>query len=140
MPCPGDRGGQGTDEGVLAGGGKTVEAVGCDVEFAAQAWQMRQGLVETETAGVLKKMTQTEPQAAQDLQQGLAFWSAAEWWLRLDEGRGGSLLPKPGPDRDWLAKKCGAADGSALLTNAGETARTVRGAFEQVTGKLSLGQ
>ncbi|NDD81598.1 MAG: hypothetical protein EBZ53_03365 [Verrucomicrobia bacterium] len=111
-----------------------------DVEFAAQAWQMRQGLVETETAGVLKKMTQTEPQAAQDLQQGLAFWSAAEWWLRLDEGRGGSLLPKPGPDRDWLAKKCGAADGSALLTNAGETARTVRGAFEQVTGKLSLGQ
>ena len=110
-----------------------------DVEFAAQAWQMRLGVVETETAGVLKKMTQTEPGAAQDLQQGLAFWSAAEWWLRLDEGRGGSLLPKAGPDRDWLAKKCGFADEQKLMSQAGETARKVRGAFERVTGKLSSG-
>jgi len=108
-----------------------------DVEFAAQAWQMRLGVVETETAGVLKKMTQAEPGAAQDLQQGLRFWSAAEWWLRLDEGRGGSLLPKAGPDREWLARKCGFADEQQLMKQVGETARTVRGAFELVTGKLS---
>ena len=41
--------------------------------------------------------------AAQALETGLKFWSGAEWWLRLDEGRGGSLLPKSGPDREWLA-------------------------------------
>ena len=108
-----------------------------DVEFAAQAWQMRQGLVETETDGVLKKMAKTEPGAAGILRQGLEFWTTAEWWLRLDEGRGGSLLPKAGPDREWLAKKCGCSDGQGLLQQAGETAKDVRGAYELITGKLA---
>jgi glutamate-ammonia-ligase adenylyltransferase len=107
-----------------------------DVEFAAQAWQMRQGLVETETAGVLKKMIQTEPKVAKDLQQGLAFWSSAEWWLRLEEGRGGSLLPPAGPDRDWLARKCGESDATAFMRKAGEISRQTRRAYEEVTGKL----
>lgn len=108
-----------------------------DIEFAAQAWQMRQGLVETETAEVLKRIAKTEKEAGRLLQAGLNFWSHAEWWLRLDEGRGGSLLPKAGPDRDWLAKKCGAADSPALMKAGSEMARKVRGAFDQVTGKLA---
>ena len=107
-----------------------------DVEFAAQAWQMRQGMVETETAGVLKPMVKTEPQAARALQAGLAFWSSAEWWLRLDEGRGGSLLPKPGPDREWLAKICGEPDATAFMGKAGEISRQTRRAYDEVTGKL----
>jgi len=107
-----------------------------DVEFAAQAWQMRQGLVETETGKVLHQMAKTEREAARILTEGLKFWSTAEWWLRLDEGRGGSLLPKPGPDRDWLAKQCGAADGPALMKAGSEMAREVRGAYDQITGKL----
>ena len=107
-----------------------------DVEFAAQAWQMRQGLVQTETAGVLKKMSKSDPDAARELQEGLAFWSTAEWWLRLDEGRGGSLLPAEGPDREWLAKKCGVSDGRALMEKVGETARVVHGAYQRVTGKM----
>ena len=107
-----------------------------DVEFAAQAWQMRQGLVETETAGVLKKMIKTEPKVAKGLQQGLAFWSSAEWWLRLEEGRGGSLLPPAGPDRDWLARKCGESDATAFMRKAGEISRQTRRAYEEVTGKL----
>lgn len=107
-----------------------------DVEFAAQAWQMRQGLVETETAGVLKKMIKTEPKVAKDLQQGLAFWSSAEWWLRLEEGRGGSLLPPAGPDRDWLARKCGESDATAFMRKAGEISRQTRRAYDEVTGKL----
>ena len=107
-----------------------------DVEFAAQAWQMRQGLVETETAGVLKKMIQTEPKVAKDLQQGLAFWSSAEWWLRLEEGRGGSLLPPAGPDRDWLARKCGESDATAFMRKAGEISRETRKAYEEVMARL----
>ncbi|MFM8654185.1 MAG: hypothetical protein ACKODZ_05565, partial [Verrucomicrobiota bacterium] len=107
-----------------------------EVEFTAQAWQRRQGLVETVTGEVLKKMAKTEKGAAQVLQAGLNFWSTAEWWLRLDEGRGGSLLPKPGLDRDWLAKKCGAVDAPALMKAGSDMAREVRGAYEQITGKL----
>ena len=107
-----------------------------DVEFAAQAWQMRQGLVEAETAGVLKKMIKTKPKVAKDLQKGLAFWSSAEWWLRLEEGRGGSLLPPAGPDRDWLARKCGESDATAFMRKAGEISRQTRRAYEEVTGKL----
>ena len=107
-----------------------------DVEFAAQAWQMRQGLVETETAGVLKKMVNVGPEAARALQVGLAFWSSAEWWLRLDEGRGGSLLPKPGADREWLAKICGEPDASSLMRKAAEISRETRKAYEEVLARL----
>ena len=107
-----------------------------DVEFAAQAWQMRQGWVETETTGVLKTMAKGDRANAQKLQAGLKFWSSAEWWLRMDEGRGGSLLPKAGPDREWLAKQCGETDEVSLIRKAEETARTVRQAYEEVTGRL----
>ena len=107
-----------------------------DVEFAAQAWQMRQGWVETETTGVLKAMAKGDRANAQKLQAGLKFWSSAEWWLRMDEGRGGSLLPKAGPDREWLAKQCGETDEVSLIRKAEETARTVRQAYEEVTGRL----
>jgi glutamine synthetase adenylyltransferase len=107
-----------------------------DVEFAAQAWQMRQGLVETETSGVLKKMVKGEPEAARALQAGLAFWSLAEWWLRLDEGRGGSLLPKPGTDREWLAKRFGEADAATFLRKAAEISRETRKAYEAVLARL----
>ena len=107
-----------------------------DVEFAVQEWQMRQGLVETETGGVLKKMAKTEPKAVKSLQAGLTFWSSAEWWLRLDEGRGGSLLPKPGPDREWLAKICGEPDASSLMRKAAEISRENRKAYEEVLARL----
>jgi glutamate-ammonia-ligase adenylyltransferase len=107
-----------------------------DVEFAAQAWQMRQGLVEAETAGVLKKMIKTKPKVAKDLQKGLAFWSSAEWWLRLEEGRGGSLLPPAGPDRDWLARKCGESDATAFMRKAGKISRETRKAYEEVMAGL----
>jgi glutamate-ammonia-ligase adenylyltransferase len=107
-----------------------------DVEFAAQAWQMRQGLVETETAAVLHQMARTEPEAARILEEGLTFWSTAEWWLRLDEGRGGSLLPKPGPDRDWLARQCGLGDTRSWEQAVAQTYLRTRQAYEQVTGDL----
>jgi len=116
---------------------KTCRGGLIDVEFAAQAWQMRQGLVEPETGEVLKKMAKTDRTVAQALQAGLKFWSMVEWWLRLDEGRGGSLLPKSGLDREWLAKKCGAPDGPALLKAGSEMAGEVRGAYDQVTEKLA---
>ena len=92
--------------------------------------------METETGGVLKKMAKTEPKAVKSLQAGLTFWSSAEWWLRLDEGRGGSLLPKPGPDREWLAKICGEPDASSLMRKAAEISRETRKAYEEVLARL----
>ena len=108
-----------------------------DVEFAAQAWQMREGLVETGTAGVLRKMAKAGEDVAKPLRQGFDFWTSAEWWLRLDEGRGGSLLPAAGLDRDWLAKKCGASDSPAFMKSAAEMVETVRKAYDRVTQKLA---
>jgi glutamate-ammonia-ligase adenylyltransferase len=107
-----------------------------DVEFAAQAWQMRKGLVETDTAEVLQAMARTEKAAAQALQAGLIFWSTAEWWLRLDEGRGGSLLPKPGPDLDWLARQCGFMERRSWDEAVRRTLVRTQQAYEQVTGNL----
>lgn len=111
-----------------------------DVEFAAQAWQMGTGCVETETGAVLKKMAKGDRLAAQALETGLKFWSGAEWWLRLDEGRGGSLLPKSGPDREWLARQCGESNAGALMQKAGEIARDTRRAYDEVTAKLGRGK
>lgn len=107
-----------------------------DVEFAAQAWQMRQGVVETETPRVLEAMAKTDRGDAAVLREGLGFWSTVEWWLRLDEGRGGSLLPKDGADREWLAKSCGEKDAASLMQRAEATAGKVRQAYERVTGRL----
>jgi len=116
---------------------KTARGGLMDVEFAAQAWQMRTGLVETETAGVLKAMAKTEREAAQTLNEGLTFWSTAEWWLRLDEGRGGSVLPKSGSDRDWLARQCGAQDTPAWEETMAQAYRQTRQAYEKVMGDLA---
>ena len=111
-----------------------------DVEFAAQAWQMRAGCVETETGAVLKKMAKGDRPAAQALETGLKFWSEAEWWLRLDEGRGGSLLPPPGPDRDWLARQCRESGAVAFMGKAEKISRETRWAYDEVTGKLAKGK
>lgn len=105
-----------------------------DVEFAAQAWQMREGMVEARTGKVLEAMAGKFPKEAKVLREGLAFWSAAEWWLRLDEGRGGSLLPKSGADLDWLSQRCGAGTGAEFMKEAEKMRLRVRAAYESVLG------
>ena len=79
-------------------------------------------------------------QELHDLREGLKFWSQAEWWLRMDEGRGGSLLPKPGTDLERLARACGETDGASLMRKAEQTAGEVRKAFEKVTAGLLSGK
>ena len=106
-----------------------------DVEFAAQAWQMREGYVETNTAKVLQKMAKKLPKEAGLLEEGLRFWSAAEWWMRLDEGRGGALLPENGEDLDWLAKKCGNGCGEQWMETATRVRAQVRGAYDKIVGE-----
>ena len=103
-----------------------------DVEFAAQAWQMREGYVEPNTEMVLRKMAKKMPQEAGILAEGLKFWSAAEWWMRLDEGRGGALLPDRGLDLDWLAKKCGVENGEKWLEMAQKIRNKVQSAYQHV--------
>lgn len=102
-----------------------------DVEFAAQAWQMREGFVEPNTEKVLSKMGEKLPEEAGILSEGLRFWSSAEWWIRLDEGRGGALLPERGVDLDWLARKCGVAGGEWMET-AAKMRKKIRSAYVQV--------
>jgi len=105
-----------------------------DVEFAAQAWQMREGYVETNTAKVLQRMAKKLPLEAALLEKGLGFWSAAEWWMRMDEGRGGALLPERGADLDWLAKKCGNGSGEKWIEAANRVRGEVRDAYERILG------
>ncbi|NDC80534.1 MAG: hypothetical protein EB090_04595, partial [Verrucomicrobia bacterium] len=105
-----------------------------DVEFAAQAWQMREGWVETNTERVLLKMTQKMPQEAEILLDGLRFWSAAEWWMRLDQGRGEALLPGKGVDLDWLAKKCGNGRGETWMETANRVRAKIRDAYDKILG------
>jgi hypothetical protein len=52
--------------------------------------------------------------------------------MRLDEGRGGALLPEGGVDLDWLAKKCGVENGEKWLEMAAKIRSKVRSAYEQV--------
>ena len=106
-----------------------------DVEFAAQAWQMREGFVEPNTERVLQAMSQKMPQEAGVLLEGLKFWSAAEWWMRMDEGRGGALLPEKGVDLNWLARKGGFAQGEEWLEEAEKMRKRVRTAYEKVLGE-----
>ena len=113
---------------------KTARGGLIDIEFAAQAWQMRKGLVEPNTGKVLKAMGKEFPKEGKVLEEGLKFWSAAEWWLRLDEGRGGSVLPEPGPDLDWLARRCGEKSGDELMNEAAKTSQEVRKAYHEVLG------
>lgn len=59
-----------------------------DVEFSAQAWQMRHGLRECRTDEILRAMAKELPEASGVLSEGLEFWGKVEWWVRLSEGRG----------------------------------------------------
>ena len=106
-----------------------------DVEFAAQAWQMREGYVEVNTGKVFQKMAKKLPKEAGILLEGLKFWSTAEWWMRMDEGRGGALLPEQGVDLDWLAGKCGNGKGEKWMQMADCVRADVRGAYEMIVGE-----
>jgi len=108
-----------------------------DVEFAAQAWQMWEGLVEPNTQKVLQKMAKKMPKEAHTLEEGLRFWSAAEWWMRMDEGRGSALLPKKGVDLDWLAKKCGSNGGGKWMEAADKIRKEVRSGYEEILLQVS---
>jgi [glutamine synthetase] adenylyltransferase / [glutamine synthetase]-adenylyl-L-tyrosine phosphorylase len=111
---------------------KTARGGLLDVEFAAQAWQMREGLRECRTKQVLQAMKKAFPKEAGVLIDGLSFWSKAEWWIRLGEGRSSNLLPKPGRDLEWLAIRCGEAGGEELMKRVQETFKQVHAAYEKV--------
>jgi glutamate-ammonia-ligase adenylyltransferase len=111
---------------------KTARGGLLDVEFAAQAWQMCEGLRECRTGEVLEAMKRSLPKEAVVLIDGLNFWSKTEWWLRLGEGRSSSLLPKAGRDLEWLAVRCGEAGGEELMKRVQETFKQVHAAYEKV--------
>ena len=46
------------------------------------------------------------------------------------------MLPKPGADREWLAKRCGEADAASFLRKAAEISRETRKAYEEVMARL----
>ena len=111
---------------------KTARGGLIDIEFAAQAWQMRQGLVETSTEKVLQAMRQEFPREAESLLQGLEFWSQAEWWVRLDEGRGGVPLPGVGVNLEWLAKRCGGRNGKEWMEKVAKVFCDVHRAYGKI--------
>jgi len=111
---------------------KTARGGLLDVEFAAQAWQMREGFRECRTGQVLQAMKKTLPKEAGVLIDGLNFWSKAEWWIRLGEGRSSSLLPKAGRDLEWLAVRCEEVGGGELMKRVQETFKQVHAAYEKV--------
>ncbi|NBY66182.1 MAG: hypothetical protein EBQ51_03795 [Verrucomicrobia bacterium] len=111
---------------------KTARGGLLDVEFAAQAWQMREGFRESRTGLVLQTMSKTLPREAGVLTDGLNFWSRVEWWIRLGEGRSSSLLPKEGRDLEWLAARCGEVGGKDLMRRVRETFKHVHAAYEKV--------
>jgi len=111
---------------------KTARGGLLDVEFAAQAWQMREGFRECRTGLVLQAMKKTLPKEAGVLIDGLNFWSKTEWWIRLGEARSSSLLPKEGRDLEWLAVRCEEAGGEELMKRVQETFKRVHAAYEKV--------
>ncbi len=111
---------------------KTARGGLVDVEFAAQGWQMKQGMRESQTQAVLQAMRKLHPTEAGVLIKGLDFWSEIEWWIRLAEGRGGSLLPARGRDLDWLAAWCGEWGGEELMKQVQDTFQQVHAAYEKV--------
>jgi glutamate-ammonia-ligase adenylyltransferase len=111
---------------------KTARGGLVDVEFAAQGWQMKQGMRESQTQAVLQAMRKLHPTEAGVLIKGLDFWSQIEWWIRLGEGRGGSLLPVRGRDLEWLAARCGERGGKELMDRVRATFAMVRVAYEKV--------
>lgn len=107
-----------------------------DIEFATQAWQMKNGFVEPRTSRVLLAMEKEYPEAAGILMRGLGFLSQVEWWLRMDEGRGISLLPGRGPDRAWLAKICGLPGEEEFVKKVAQERKGIRVAYEKVLSRL----
>ncbi len=103
-----------------------------DVEFAAQAWQMRHGLKECRTDEVLRAMAKEFPEASAGLNEGLEFWTKVEWWVRLSEGRGGSCLPQAGRNLEWLAQVMGELDGKSFMEKVRQVYARVREAYEIV--------
>ena len=65
---------------------KTARGGLLDVEFAAQAWQMREGFRESRTGLVLQTMSKTLPREAGVLTDGLNFWSRVGWWEPFRRG------------------------------------------------------
>jgi len=111
---------------------KTARGGLVDVEFAAQGWQMKQGIREYRTREVLHAMRKLHPAEAEVLIKGLDFWSQIEWWIRLAEGRGGSVLPERGRDLEWLAVRCGETGGEKLMKRVQDTFKQVHAAYEKV--------
>jgi glutamate-ammonia-ligase adenylyltransferase len=107
-----------------------------DIEFAAQAWQMKKGFVEPKTGRVLLAMEKEYPEDARCLLRGGDFLTRVEWWLRMDEGRGTSLLPGAGPDREWLAKICGLTSEDELVKKVALEREGIRVAYEKVLFRL----
>ena len=107
-----------------------------DIEFAAQAWQMKKGFIEPRTGKVLLAMEKEYPEEAGILMRGLGFLTQVEWWLRMDEGRGASLLPGPGPDRAWLAKICGLPSEEEFVKKVAQERDGIRVAYEKVLSRL----
>ena len=103
-----------------------------DVEFAAQAWQMRHGLRECRTDEVLRAMAKEFPEASAVLSEGLEFWTKVEWWVRLSEGHGGSCLPQAGRNLEWLAQVMGELDGKSFMEKVRKVYARVREAYEIV--------
>jgi len=107
-----------------------------DIEFAAQAWQMKNGFVEPRTSRVLLAMGKDHSEEAETLMRGWCFLSRVEWWLRMDEGRGTSLLPGPGPDREWLAKICGLPSEEEFVKKVAWECEGIRVAYEKTLSRL----
>jgi len=111
---------------------KTTRGGLMDVEFAAQAWQMRHGLRECRTDEILRAMAKELPEVSGVLSEGLEFWGKVEWWVRLSEGRGGSCLPQAGRNLEWLAQIVGERDGKSFMEKVRKMYARVRGAYEIV--------
>jgi glutamate-ammonia-ligase adenylyltransferase len=107
-----------------------------DIEFAAQAWQMKNGFVEPRTSRVLLAMGKDHSEEAETLMRGWCFLSRVEWWLRMDEGRGTSLLLGPGPDRAWLAKICGLPSEEEFVKKVAWECEGIRVAYEKILSRL----
>lgn len=113
---------------------KTARGGLIEVEFVAQAWQMKQGLAEVRTKEVYRAMDKEEPEAAKILGEALDFWTKLDWWVRLGEGRDGSCLPKVGRDLEWLAKASGEGTGEELMEKVRKKFREVKAAAKTVLG------
>ena len=107
-----------------------------DIEFAAQAWQMKKGFVEPKTGRVLLAMEKEYPEDARCLLRGGDFLTRVEWWLRMDEGRGTSLLPGVGADREWLAKICGLSSEEEFVEKVALEREGIHLAYEKVLSRL----